>query len=259
VLGPGLVLFVFLEVSRIEEQRRLFEDVLGLPVVENRFHPPHSHHGLVKYDAGTTLLALNLNRNAAFLRGGDDGLVIELLDGGRAWDPPPGLVTSCDPGGLVDLDGHRIARMPSGLAFGDGRASVAGLELTVTDLERSAAFYRDRLGLVVTRTGPATAEVATATVPMRLRTGTPPARRNGFLIVFHTWDVVACCGRLRATGVCFPHGPGFSEIGGTARFADPDGHVFCLYEPSAEALGWESGPTVTRLVESFSTQVGARS
>jgi hypothetical protein len=40
---------------------------------------------------------------------------------------------------------------------------------------------------------------------------------------------------------------GYSDIGGTTRFVDPSGHVFCLYEPSQESLTWGSGSKVKEI------------
>ena len=37
------------------------------------------------------------------------------------------------------------------------------------------------------------------------------------------------------------------HIGVIARFHDPDGHAFYLYQPSAEALSWPSGAKIASL------------
>ena len=53
---------------------------------------------------------------------------------------------------------------------------------------------------------------------------------------------------LRARGLEFSPPSGFSDIGGTARFRDPSGHTFCLYQPSAESLTWGSAGKVLDLM-----------
>jgi hypothetical protein len=67
-------------------------------------------------------------------------------------------------------------------------------------------------------------------------------------MVFYTADVVDAERALRARGVAFSSSAGFSDIGGTARFRDPSGHTFCLYQPSAESLTWGSAGKVAELM-----------
>jgi hypothetical protein len=72
------LLYVFYETASLERQRSFCEDILGLPVIENQFHPPHEFHGLVKYDGGQIILSLNLSKEAKFHRCASDGLTTVL-------------------------------------------------------------------------------------------------------------------------------------------------------------------------------------
>jgi hypothetical protein len=75
-----------------------------------------------------------------------------------------------------------------------------------------------------------------------------PIRHSACLMVFYTSDVEAAKQALARRGLTFRSGVGFSDIGGTARFNDPSGHIFCLYQPSAESLMWGSADKVLDLM-----------
>ena len=252
-LAHSPLMFVFLDVSSLPRHRRLYERVLGFRVVENQFHPPHEHHGLVKYDAGGTILAVNLFAERKFQRPGADGvtLVCRIAE-------PDRLHLLTDYGrragmSFTDSDGHHYL-------FADGPpadpalpAEISELRLAVPDTAAAARFYRDVLGL---------RPAAVTSDAWRFRTGSldltvyrdaqspdgRPIRHNACLMVFYTADVLAAEQALRQRGLAFSSGVGFSDIGGTARFRDPSGHTFCLYQPSAESLTWGSAEKVLELM-----------
>jgi catechol 2,3-dioxygenase-like lactoylglutathione lyase family enzyme len=237
------LLFVFYETSELARQRLLFERELGLRVIENQFHPPHHSHGLVKYDAGGTILALNLAPASRFAPGASDGFVA-VFSASRG---------GVGPGRFADADGHHYELRPP-----DGSAAAGPvlreLRLTVGDLARSEAFYSGVLGLPLLRRTDRLVRVATGSADLVLERGERAADgsapcHNTYLLVFHAASVRAAYEGLARRGLPFnPPRFGFSEIGGTARFADPDGHPFCLYEPSAESLTWGSGPKVREII-----------
>src|SRR5258708_40007499 len=86
------------------------------------------------------------------------------------------------------------------------------------------------------------------------RTASTPISDKGYLIVLHTDNIEASFESLSSLGLRFARGVGFSEIGGTARFVDPNGYAFCLYQPSQECLKWPSGSKVLEIINSTMTQ-----
>jgi catechol 2,3-dioxygenase-like lactoylglutathione lyase family enzyme len=245
-------MFVFQDVSDLARGRALLERELGLRLIENQFHPPHEHHGLTKYDAGGTIVSLNLFAGRRFRDDSSDGLVMvyRTTDPDRLRDRLTGWGTWRGPL-FTDPDGHHY-HFTGGVPAGSLTIDLAEVRLAVPRLADAVPFYRDVLGLRVSEHGPAGVRFATGTTDLVLdeRPAAPdgkPVRHNACLAVFHTPDVLAAHRTLADSGLVFTQGPGFSDIGGTARFLDPSGHTFCLYEPSAESLGWGSGAKVTEL------------
>ncbi|MGA5299670.1 VOC family protein [Nucisporomicrobium flavum] len=245
-LAGSPLMFVFVDVSSLPRHRRLYEDEFGLAVVENQFHPPHEHHGLVKYDAGGTLLAVNLFAERKFRGEAADGVTIVVRVADRAVVDRRGAA-------FTDADGHHYVFAGERPADPALRADICELRFAVTDPAASLIFYRDVLGLTL---------VAEDEQGCRYRTGSldlvtyrsehapdgRPIRYNAFLGVFYAADVGAAERALRARGLRFSSPSGFSDIGGTARFRDPDGHTFCLYQPSVESLTWGSAAKVLDLM-----------
>lgn len=247
------LLYVFLDIHDLDAQRELLESVLGLPVIEIEPHLPHERHGVVKYDAGDTILSLNLSTRGKFRAQESDALVTVLgVDAQRA--TPARLAGRGD---LVRRDDGLLLTDPSGhhylLQPADGPA-VRELRLVVDDLDRSVAFYRDVLDLELESVDRDGARFGTGSVPLalvpgdRAIDGRRPQRRT-VLIVFHAPDVDALVATMRARGLVFANRRAyFTDIGGSIRFEDPSGHRICLYQPSAECLTWGSGPKVLDLV-----------
>jgi catechol 2,3-dioxygenase-like lactoylglutathione lyase family enzyme len=248
LLGSPL-LFIFQDVSSIPRQRRLLEFELGLRVIESQFHPPHEHHGLVKYDGGGTVVALNLFAERKFRLEESDGVTVvyrtrraadihHAVDGYGTWT---GNV-------FTDRDGHLYIFEP-----GQAQTEVAEFRLAVADIGRAVDFYSDLLGLPVTSRDDVSARIMTGTVDLVLQQGNRALdgramRQNTCLLVFYVGDVVGAEKALSARGLAFSTSAGFSNIGGTARFHDPNGHAFCLYEPSPASLTWGSGEKIKQLI-----------
>ncbi|MFI5495973.1 VOC family protein [Actinoplanes sp. NPDC051859] len=253
-LSGASLMFVFLDVSSLPRHRRLYEEVFGFEVIENQFHPPHEHHGLVKYDAGGTILAVNLFAERKFQRPDADGVTLVC----RVAEPDRlealteyGVRTGAD---FTDVDGHHY-RFTTEQPAGPGlQAEISELRVAVPDLAAAVPFYRDVLGLrlagddsgdeVRFHTGSIDLTIYQAAVGPDGR----PLRYNAFLMVFYTGDVEVAERELAGRGLTFSQGAGFSDIGGTARFRDPSGNVFCLYQPSAESLTWGSADKVMQLM-----------
>jgi predicted enzyme related to lactoylglutathione lyase len=252
-LRDAPLLYVFYDIHGLDAQRETLESVLELPVIEIEPHLPHERHGVVKYDAGGTILSLNLSTAGKFRADESDALV---------------TVLGADPGRDVEarLAGRgRLERHADGLLFSDpsghhfliepaDRPAVRELRLTVDDLDHSVAFYRDVLDLELLAADGGGARFRTGSVPLvlvegdRAADGRRPQRRT-VLIVFYTADVDTLVAAMRQRGLVFANRRAyFTDIGGSIRFEDPSGHRICLYQPSAECLTWGSGPKVLDLV-----------
>lgn len=252
-LRTAPLLYVFYETSRIRPQRALFEDVIGVPVIEVEPHLPHHRHGVFKYDAGGIILSHNMSGPSRFRDGESDALVT-VFSVPADWSferlVESGMVMPRADGVYTDAEGRHFAFVPTP---GADRTTVRELRLIVPDLDEAAAFYGGVLDLEVLERSSGDALFATGTVPIRLveaATGPDGAapRHHAYLVVFHAADIEATAEALAARGVEFRQPRvGFSEIGGTIRFDDPSGQRLCLYLPSEESLGWESGPKVLEI------------
>jgi catechol 2,3-dioxygenase-like lactoylglutathione lyase family enzyme len=250
------LLFVFYETTGLARQRQLLEQILGLKVIENQFHPPHHSHGLVKYDAGGVILALNLSGPGKLSEDGSDGLAATLSTPSPDTTAVRLLAHGCMAragGVLTDPDGHHYVIRAAPSANRPG-VFVPELRLVVGDLAASLAFYGETLGLELRGRTDGELRFVTGAIDLVLQRGRAapdgrPARHNGYLLVFHTGDIQRAFEDLLRRGLRFKQPRvGFSEIGGTARFTDPSGHTYCLYEPSAVSLSWGSGPKVREIV-----------
>jgi predicted enzyme related to lactoylglutathione lyase len=255
-LWSSKIVYLFLDTNDIAMQRRFFEDGLGLEVIENDFHPPHHRHGVVKYNAGKTILALNVADSAFDLGGSDRVLTVFEADPVReakiyADLQVSGFGAPQQPGEVFhDFNNHCfMVRSTSVPEFLDEPAVLDELHFEVDDLEGALRFYAELLNLELI--GKTAESLTFTTVNMKLVLHGPPlvkrtAPRRGFLTVFSTEDIQQTGRELEQRGVQFRAPVRFSEIGGTVRFLDPTGHVFCLYEPSPTCLSWGSG---TKLME----------
>jgi catechol 2,3-dioxygenase-like lactoylglutathione lyase family enzyme len=264
-LNRAPLLYVFFETASLPRQREFYEGVLGLPVIENQFHPPHEYHGLVKYDAGRMIVSLNLSKERRFQNYASDGLITALNV-----DSPSDLLERLRQSGdmlpsetqqvYTDEYGHHYifqSNTPEGGTANNSRSpTVRELILMVNDLHASLTFYRDILGLELLEQTEDRARFATGTVDLTLQPKmTAPdgrlVRYNTYLVVFYTPNIQTATDVLTQRGLHFTGTHvGYSDIGGTIRFIDPSGHVFCLYEPSQESLTWGSGPKVKEIVSS---------
>jgi len=113
-----------------------------------------------------------------------------------------------------------------------GNGKVCYLEIPAVDAERSAAFYREVAGWTLRRRGDGriafddgVREVSGAWVA-----GRPPSPTAGLLVYIMVDDVEAAVERVLANGgeIVQPVGVDAPEI--TARFRDPAGNVFGLYQ-----------------------------
>jgi predicted enzyme related to lactoylglutathione lyase len=247
------LLYVFFEAWQLDSQRRLFESAFGLPVIEVEPHMPHHKHGVVKYDAGGLIVSLNLTDSNRFHRDTTDALVSDIDMPPNAFDE---LAAAEDEGfairegnEIVDAHGHHFA---CHARHGAEATRLTALRLLVDDLPSATRFYREVLDLDVRDADRSTTRFAAGDVDLVLQGRTPAndrqRRHDTYLIVFYTADIVDTQRQLIARGAPFQRQrPGYSEIGGSSRFADPSGNHLCLYQPSEECLAWGSGPKVMEL------------
>jgi predicted enzyme related to lactoylglutathione lyase len=266
-LWSSKIVYIFIDTSDLSAQRVFFEDVIGLEVIESDFHPPHHRHGVVKYNAQNTILALNI-ADSGFHWEGSDCVVTQLTATaareaeiyadlqihGHLAPPQPGAVFS-------DRDNHQFAvrRPPSANGLDNpGQVAINGLHLQVNDLSMSHHFYSDLLGLeLLNKTGDSLVfSAGDLRLSLHLKPCGRAEPRRGFLIVFSTPDIQETHHELQDRGVEFKAPVRFSEIGGTVRFVDPTGHVYCLYQPSQECLEWDSGPTLIGIISGEKAQTG---
>jgi len=257
------IVYLFIDTMNLPLEQQFLEEVMGLEVIENTYHPPHHRHGVLKYDAGDTILALNI-ADSAFDPAGSDRVVTVFgaspMREAQVYArlQANGLAAPRIQGGeFADPDAHRFALCPRALTepwmMEEAPPRLEALRLSVDDLPASIRFYREQLGLTLVTRSETSATFASGNVDLVLHTrdaeasSEPP--RWGFLTVFHTEDVRDTTDALRDLGVTGITAARFSQIGGTSRFKDPTGHRFCLYQPSAECLGWESGPLLQQIID----------
>lgn len=244
---------LFLETTSLPSQRHFCEGILGLRVIENQFNPPHHHHGIVKYDTGTAILSLNLIAKRKFEREGIEGMMMVFSSANA-----PAIYDALITHGYVHSGKETVFRDSENhiykiLQHAGSDIELKQLQLAVKDVSLSVAFYGDVLGLeLIERTGDR-AVFSTGNVQIVLNywpgmTAAPPDRFNGYLTVFVCNDIHETFDALSKAGLNFLSRVGFSDIGGTARFADPDGHTYCLYEPSEESFGWGSGEMLKQIM-----------
>lgn len=111
---------------------------------------------------------------------------------------------------------------------------IANIMLGASDLDRSRAFYRDRLGLSVEREIPGFVFLATGPVTLCLSTAhaglaEKPGPTEVVLAVASVREAYAA---LKANGVEFLREP--TNVTGdswAANFRDPDGHLLSIFGP----------------------------
>jgi catechol 2,3-dioxygenase-like lactoylglutathione lyase family enzyme len=264
-MGP--LLYVFLDTSDLPAKRRTLEEATGFVPVEFDPHAPHQHHGVVKYDAGPVIVALNLGARppvapwshalSMVVSSSDPTSVLSRAAG-------TGCVIDADGGRFCDVDGHMfmVARGGDHAPRASARATVRELRLTVRSVSRSVDFYRGQLDLrlLQERAGSAVLSTGNLRLSLHQQAGNDlrTLDRRGYLIVFHSPELGRTHSVLRSRGVAFHTDIQDTEIGLTCRFADPDHNALCLYEPSAESLGWGAGEKMLEIAGAARSNVTPR-
>ncbi|MBY0205817.1 MULTISPECIES: VOC family protein [Paenibacillus] len=111
------------------------------------------------------------------------------------------------------------------------------ISLQVTNLESSATFYQNHLGLVRSQAGPPHAVVfETKPIAFALRDLMPGVKLGadtqpglGVALWLHAPDAQAIHDKLLAAGVRITSAPIDGPFGRTFTFADPDGYLITLH------------------------------
>ena len=114
--------------------------------------------------------------------------------------------------------------------------ALGQVHISVTDVERSVAFYRDVLGMAHLFTVPGQPMAFFRSGDVRLYLGRPesPEFTSRCVLYFRVDDIVAEAARLRAAGVAVgephvAHRDGTTELW-LADLTDPDGHHVILMQ-----------------------------
>lgn len=113
-------------------------------------------------------------------------------------------------------------------------AHVHSIAIFVNDLERAMEFYRDTLGLTVSKEGSFGGEFFVEPAHLGVHPATHPdakslvGRHTG--ITLYTPGLLHFCGELHERGVSFVSEPTQMAWGIMAMIADPEGNVFALWE-----------------------------
>jgi predicted enzyme related to lactoylglutathione lyase len=117
-------------------------------------------------------------------------------------------------------------------------SGVHSFAVFVTDVPRALAFYRDALGLAVSRAGSFGAELFEEPPHLSIHPAVHPdakkmvGRHTG--ITLRVPGLLHYCGVLHDRGVRFVNEPTKVDFGIMAMIADPDGNVFALWEEPEE-------------------------
>lgn len=275
--------YIFVYVRDLAASRTFYENVLGLRVLEEDPGAVKYDAGGVilalnratdfgvdiDSGRGSSLLVFHVDdvdrMRAALEANGavfDETLRYEIGATAACYDPDGHCVTLYQPS--PEAMGWPSGRKYQELVRPVRRESVTGLGdsplvyvfLFVPDIEAAAGFYRDALRLPVLEVDEDEGVVkydagglilATHPIEGVDETVVGAARRKSMSIVFHVDDAEAAYRRLRQV-VAFANPPSSPAIGTVARFEDPSGHIFHLYQPSVAAMTWPSGAKLREII-----------
>jgi predicted enzyme related to lactoylglutathione lyase len=119
--------------------------------------------------------------------------------------------------------------------------TLHSIDIFVTDIRAAIAFYRDDLGLPLTKVGSFGGEFLEGPPHIGVHPANHPqakklvGRETG--ITLHVPGLLHYCGILHDKGVRFLNEPTKQQWGIMAMIADPDGNVIALWEPPEENEG----------------------
>lgn len=138
------------------------------------------------------------------------------------------------------------------------RAPMVGIDLLVSDLQRSRRFYGETLGFKPLEETDTEAKFDLGRVILTLRREPTNMlvqllRKSGRLlgdwIVFHVDDIKRTTEALEGRGVKFPAGVETSLIGDIGFFNDPDGYSLNVWRPSGRTKMIDFNPALNRILK----------
>ncbi|MEO7985095.1 MAG: VOC family protein [Gemmatimonadales bacterium] len=123
--------------------------------------------------------------------------------------------------------------------------SVYSVAIFVSDIARATDFYRDRLGLPVSKQGSFGAEFFDGGTRIGVHPAVHPdakalvGRHTG--ITLYVSGLLHYCGELHDRGVRFIAEPTQQAWGVMAMVADPDGNILALWEDKLPDAGQSAG------------------
>jgi catechol 2,3-dioxygenase-like lactoylglutathione lyase family enzyme len=159
---------------------------------------------------------------------------------------------------LLERRGFQLGKKGGRL---DNPAPLLGVTLLVSDLARSRKFYEGVLGLKVVEEDRDDVTLDAGNIVLRLRLepsiGLMDRYRQSRMLrdqySFYTPDIEAEVSNLSKQGVSFGRGIDRSiSAGALARFFDPDGHSFWLWQPQpgyVEGMPIDYTPVVNRILK----------
>jgi len=128
--------------------------------------------------------------------------------------------------------------------------ALADCAVVVTDVQKAADWWKDKLGFVVHTVGAGDHSVMVAPpgdrFVLHLCEGFEEVQSGNSGIAFVTDELEQMVRRMEGAGVEFPEPLVKSEWGGMAKFADPDGNVFWLLGAPTSFIKNETGRIASR-------------
>lgn len=211
-----------------------------------------------RYDIGATAMFYDLDGHCLCLyEPSEEALTWPSADKIRAIIGAKREVEGVDaiPGGTTSKSAGDVG---GGLSLRDQK--LLYLFLFVKDTDEARDFYGGTLGLRILEESPEAGVtkydaggllLATHLVESEegARATTEDLNRpKGIAPVFYVEDIDAVFERLSNETVKITTPPQQSGIGTIVKFEDPTGHIFYLYQPSDEALGWPSGSKIKKIL-----------
>ncbi|MEV6815221.1 VOC family protein, partial [Micromonospora sp. NPDC051296] len=269
------VMYVFVYVRDLARSRRFYEDVLGFPVLESDdVSVKYDAGGVVLAlnraadwgiaiddQVGSSLLVFHVGnidraKAAAQARGAvfDETIRYDIGATTNCYDPDGHCVTIYQPSdeALGWPSGARYKTLAAAYEQAGEESRIGPLVYLfqfVEDLAACRAFYEERLGLTVAEVdeeeGVTKYDGGTLLISLHPLEDLPAAltgfpRTRSIALVFRVADLDAAVRSLAAAGLDLSAAVTHSPIGATARFVDPEGNIFFLYQPSDVALTWPS-------------------
>lgn len=125
----------------------------------------------------------------------------------------------------------------------------------VRDLGAARKFYEEKLGFAVIEEDEDSVKYYAGNIILGLNKANQygvkleTAKDETSLIVFHVDNIDEMNEALEKKGIALDPTLRY-EIGATTAFYDPDGHCFTIYEPSEEAMTWDSAERIRTILNS---------